>query len=433
MRLGRGIKGEPAVAARGPSVPLRALMALFLAVFLAMGGAGTLTTVLSLRLDAEAVGAVTLGAVMAAYFFGLTLGSLSAHWAIRRVGHIRAFAAFLSLFSAAALGHALTTDTLAWGGLRAVEGYCMAGVLICVESWLNQKATALNRGKILAFYMVCLYGGYGAGQFLLRLDHGGGAVFAASSILLSVALIPVALTRQSPPELPTVASMGLRRLYEGSPLGAAGALVSGVVSGALYTLGPVYALRLGYDSAHAGLFMGATILGGMVLQWPLGWLSDHFDRRRVLVGVFGGLALVGVWLAVAPPDLLPWLLAGAVLYGGMVFVVYPLSVAQTNDRLEATEMVAASGALVLLYSVGATIGPLAASVAVKMMGGAGLMAFTALASAALVAFGLWAMRRRPPVPADLQGPFVAMPRTTPVVGVLASDESEDDHTARPMK
>jgi MFS family permease len=427
MRLGRRVDdpGRAARPATADRVPVRALLALLVAVFLGMGGAGTLTTILSLRLAAHGVAAVVLGAVMAAYFLGLTLGSLSAQRLIRRVGHIRAFSAFLAMLSAAALGHSLGTDTLLWGGLRAVEGYCMAGVLICVESWLNQKASAANRGKILALYMVCLYGGYGAGQFLLRLDRGGFMVFAASSILLSLALVPVALTHQTPPDLPPLSALGVRRLFAASPVGAAGALTSGLASGALYALGPVYALRLGFDSAQAGLFMGAAVLGGVALQWPLGWLSDHFDRRAVLVGLFGALAVICLWLAVAPPTLLPWLLGAAALYGGMVFVVYPLSVAQTNDRLPASDMVAASGGLVLLYSVGATIGPLAASAMVAALGGVGLMGFTAVVSALLVGFGLWSMHRRPPVPAEEQGQFVAVPRTTPVVGVLAAGDPDE--------
>ncbi|MGE4281488.1 MAG: MFS transporter, partial [Magnetospirillum sp.] len=189
------------------SVNVTALFALLFSVVLMMCGAGALTTVLSVRLDGAGVSAAEIGLLTAAYFTGTILGSLTAGRTVSGVGHIRAFAVFTSLLSAATLGHALMVDPLAWGMLRLAEGYCMAGMLICVESWLNQSAQPANRGKVLALYMVCLYGGYGAGQFLLGLPGtAGAAMFAILSICLSVALVPVALSRQAPPPLPRVGS-----------------------------------------------------------------------------------------------------------------------------------------------------------------------------------------------------------------------------------
>jgi MFS family permease len=405
--------------------PISQVLALLAGVVLMMAGAGTLTSALSIRMEQADVAASTIGLVMAAYFAGTTVGSLFAYRVVVRVGHIRAFATFMSVLSAATLGHALAGDVVAWGVLRGIEGYCMAGLLICVESWLNQKASPTNRGKLLAIYMVCLYGGYGAGQFLLGWPAvAGTAMFAALSILLSVALVPVALTRQTPPELPDVKAFGLTRLFSISPLGATGALVSGAVTGALYSLGPIYAMRLGFGAVEAGQFMSAAIIGGVLLQWPLGWLSDLFDRRTVLVGLFAALAAVSLTLALLPSVSFPWVLAGAVAVGGLTFVVYPVCLAQTNDHLAPSDMVAASGGMILLYSIGATIGPFASSMAVEWLGAPGMMASSAILAAATAAFGVWRMRVKPPVPAQDQGQFTAMPRTTPMAVALAPSGDE---------
>lgn len=407
-------------------VPLYSLFALLLSVVLMMSGAGALTTVLSVRLDGAGVSAGLIGLTTTAYFAGTIFGSVTAGRAVSRVGHIRAFAVFTSLLSAATLGHVLTETAVGWGILRVVEGYCMAGLLICVESWLNQTAQAGNRGKILALYMICLYGGYGAGQFLLGLPGmGGAAMFAVLSICLSVALVPVALTRQTPPPLPQMKSFSIRKLYAVSPFGVVGAGASGAMTGTLYGLGPVFALKLGYDAEQAGQFMSAAVLGGVLLQWPLGWLSDLFDRRTVLVGLFAALVCAGLGAALLPDGAFSAVLVAAVFLGGLTFAVYPVSIAQTNDHLEPDDMAAAGGGLILLYSAGAAIGPFLASTAMEQWGAVGLPLFSCVIAGGAALFGVWRMRVQPCVPAQEQGPFTAMPRTTPMVVSLDPRVDQD--------
>lgn len=397
---------------------VRPVLVLLLATFFLMMGVGTLTTTLSLRLAGTELPVIAIGAVMAGYAAGTTVGSLRVFKVILRVGHIRAFSAFASVLSGATLAHGLMIDPWLWFALRMIEGYCMAGIFVCLESWLNGNATLGTRGQILAFYMMCLYGGQGLGQNLLSLDDGRFTLFVLISILVSLALVPVALTRQTPPVLPDIASFGLRRLYEASPLGTLGTLASGLASGALYAMAPVYVRGIGQGAGETGIYMSAAILGGVVLQWPLGRLSDVFDRRLVLVGLFAALAAVSAVIAALPADDLVWLLATAALFGGIVFALYPVSVAHTNDHVGAADLVSASGGLVLAYSVGATVGPFAASATMEAMGAPGLYWFCAAVGAGSVLFGLWRMTVRPPVPADLQAPFKGLPRTTPVVAPL---------------
>jgi len=408
---------------------IRSALALLVAVFLMMAGSGPLGSMISLRLDASAAVPVAVGIIMAAYFAGLTLGSLFAYRIVLRAGHIRAFTAFVSFLSATALVYAIHLDLGLWAMLRLAEGFCMAGVFVCIESWLNARATAQTRGRILALYMVSGYFGQAGGQFLLNLDDDTGFLpFVAISILLSVAVVPVALTRMSPPPLPDVASFSFRRLYRASPLGIVGTVASGLVLGSLYSLGPIFARAVGLDLSDTALFISVVIFGGVLLQWPLGRLSDRFDRRVVIVCVMAGLLAVSLGTAATAGLGRDPLLVAAALFGGAAYSLYPLCVAHTNDHLVQAERVSASGGLVLAYSIGATAGPLAASAVISVTGAQGLFLFTAAVGATTMAFGLWRMRVRPPVPSALQGRYQTLPQTTPVAAPL--DPRGDEASAR---
>lgn len=403
---------------------VQSIFALLLGVVLLMLGNGPLGTVIAVRLSGT-TDAVVIGFVMAGYFAGLTLGSLCGHLFIVRVGHIRAFSAFASTISAATLMHAVDGHIVLWAALRLVEGFCMAGLFICIESWLNDRATPQTRGQILAFYMICVYVGQGISQFLLNLeDQSGFLVFVVISILLSLALVPVALTRMPPPTLPKISSFSFRKLYRTSPLGVAGTLISGLVSGAFYGVGPVFVQRLELGVSATALFMSATILGGVVLQWPLGRLSDLFDRRVMIAALCGALVVTSLAMLMVVDRGLPLLLTIALLFGGVIFTLYPLCVAHTNDYIDATDFVSASGGLILAYSIGATLGPIGASVAMSAWGPGGLFHFTAAIGLAALIFTLWRMTRRPSLPNEAQSPYQPLPRTTPVA--LPLDPRGDD-------
>ncbi len=390
---------------------------LLLAIFVLMAGSGFLSTLITIRLQEAGTDAITISGVTAAYFAGLTVGSTRVPRIINRVGHIRGFAAFVSLYSATALSYAFLQSPSLWIGLRFVDGVCVAAVFVCLESWLNARAEDKSRGTILAAYMIALYLGQAVGQQFLNVAPEASALpFLIASIPISLAIIPVALTRLSGPAIAEQLPISIRRLYVASPLGFVGAVVSGVMLGAFYGLGAVYARRLGLSLTETAWFMSFVIVGGVALQWPLGRLSDHFERRRVVVATIAGSVGVTALLSFGVSGSL--LFVAAALFGGLSFALYPLSVAHTNDHLASEQRVAAAGGLVLIYSVGAVVGPLAAGAAIRIFGPSGLfLSICGCASAALV-FALWRQIVRAPVPARLQRPYRVLPRTTPVAAIL---------------
>ncbi|MBC9178678.1 MFS transporter [Pseudoroseomonas ludipueritiae] len=393
---------------------VRPVQSLLISIFILMAGGGFMPSLVSLRLEGAGAGAPLIGLVGSAYFLGLTLGSLLAAGVIRRVGHIRAFACFVSLLSASTLAYALYQSVPLWAALRLIDGFCIAGVYVCLESWLNDRAEPSQRGSVLAAYMIALYAGQGLGQFLLNLGQDNPLLpFLLASILLSIAVLPISLTRSASPVLGDFQAMPMRSLYAASPLGMVGAAVTGLMLGAFYGLGAVHAQRIGLDLAGTATFMSAVILGGVTLQWPLGWLSDRFDRRTVILGVFTGAALVAlaIMLLGQPGVLLPAL---GCLFGGLSFALYPLCVAHTHDRLTNAQRVGASAGLVLVYSAGAAVGPMAGAASMALLGSAGLYLFIAICAAATVSFGLWRLVARPAPPGELQQSYQPLPHTTPM-------------------
>ena len=393
------------------------IIALLLGIGFMMLGNGLMGTLTSLRLDQAGASATVVGLVMAGYFGGLTIGALFSERLIRRVGHIRAFTAFASLYSAAALAHALFPDAWVWFVLRLIAGFTMAGLFICVESWLNARATNETRGQVLSAYMITVYFSQFLGQFLLTVpDEAGFVLFIVVSILLSVAVVPVAMTTTPGPTLPDVTSFSFRRLWQVSPMG---------VFGTSYGLAPVFTQGLGYSVTQTATFVSATILGGLIIQYPIGKLSDLLDRRMVLAGLY--VALVVTSLLVIGASFLGfwWVMAAATLFGGISFTLYPMSVAHANDHLQPHELVAASGGLILSYSVGATLGPIVASPLMDFAGPLALFAFLVVAGVAASAFATWRLRVRPPVPMEEQAPFQVVPRTSAVAAVL-DPRGEDD-------
>ena len=401
-------------------LPVRALL---LAIFMLMAGSGFLATLISLRLNRAGYDTMLIGLVATAYFGGLVIGALRSASVVRRVGHIRAFAAFVALLSASTLGYALLVHPLLWTGLRLVDGLCVAGVFVCLESWLNDRADAETRGSVLAGYMVALYSGQALGQPLLAASGGLPAVpFELASILISLAIIPLCLTRSTAPAPTEASAFSIRTLFAASPLGVVGAVATGLMLGAFYGLAAVHVRRLGLDLAQTASFMMTVILGGVALQWPLGRLSDRYDRRQVIVLSFAATLAVSLALS----RLLaggPVLLALGAIFGGLSFALYPLCVAHCNDRLLAAERVAASGRLVLLYSIGAALGPVGAAMAITLAGTGGLFLFIALCAGATLLFGLWRQAAARPVPTTGQQEFQILPRTTPMASLL------DPHTA----
>ncbi|MGB1026355.1 MAG: MFS transporter [Rhodospirillaceae bacterium] len=406
-------------------------------------GNGLLGTLVGLALARQNATALISGLVMAGYFLGLLLGALRAGKIIGTVGHIRAFSAFASVFSAAALAHAFLDVPAIWGLLRIAEGFCMAGLFMCAESWLNHRAEPENRGTILSIYMITAYLSQGLAQGLLTFGQTDGFVlFATVSILTSVALVPVALTRMRQPSLVMPKSMGIKALYRISPSGLAGCFCAGLVMGVLYSLTPLFGERLGLGVDGVAALMAAVILGGLCLQWPLGKLSDRMDRRLIMAGsalgiLISSLALVALsmWATVdlygevAGPgqelivgregDIPLWQVVPLItLFGAFAGLLYPVSLATTADFVPADDMVAAMGGLLFVYGLGAVLGPLAAGAAMEILGRAGLFLFTGAVCVPLVLFVFARFRSRELPQDEDRVSFQMVPRTTVIAAEL---------------
>ncbi|MEK0084534.1 MFS transporter [Benzoatithermus flavus] len=415
---------------------LRQTWALLAGIALLMLGHGLQGTLLGVRANLEAFPAAITGFVMSGYYIGLLLGSFSTPRLVSRVGHVRVFAALLSLGSTAILFHALFIEPLAWFAMRLLTGYCFAGAFIVAESWLNGSATNETRGRLLSLYMVVQMGGLAAGQFLLNLaDPKGFALFMLVSVLISVASVPMLLTASPAPAVSSPRGIGLWELYRVSPLGVVGIVGVGVAHSGLYSMGPVFAAEEGLSVAAISVFMAAVILGGVVFQVPIGRLSDRLDRRWVIVAATLLTAVVAL-----PPALFPdlprsSLFPGFFLVGGLSLPLYAVCVAHTNDFLSPEQMVGASSALILGYGLGAAIGPTLTASAMQLAGPSGFPLFLALVHGAIGLFAFYRMTRRPTVPAEERGPYIVLPAPSPVVTPLAQKSARaqpEDQSIEPV-
>lgn len=391
---------------------LLSIMSLLFSIALFLLGVGLLGTVLGIRATLAEFPDLATGAVMSAYFAGFVVGSFLCPTIIRRIGHIRTFAVLASIASAAAVGHALWLSPLSWALLRAITGICMVGLYMVVESWLNVLAPNRLRGQIFSIYIAVTLLAMALGQFLvLATELTTFLPFGLVSIFFSLALVPVSMTRVVQPEPVAAPALGLAQLWAQSPLGVVGAVAAGLAGGAFWGMTPVFGQRIGLSELGIALFMSVTILGGMVLQLPIGHLSDRWDRRWVLTLVC--LGAVASLLLVAP--LQPgerWLpLTGAFLFGGTMFSVYSLVVAHVNDQLTPAEVLEATRGLLLLYGSGAAAGPLLAGSAMGWFGARALIPFFGLTLLLLALYSAWRTWRGAPVVEHT--PFVAVVRTSP--------------------
>ncbi len=370
-----------------------------------MVGIGLLFTALGLRAGLMDYPVTVTGLVMSAYFVGFILGTYVCPAIIRRAGHIRAFAAMASVASTMPILHALVFTPWAWGALRLITGMCIVGLYMVVESWLNALAPNSKRGKIFAAYMATTLGALAFGQLLILVgDVLGFTPFALVSILLSLALVPIALTRVSEPPPVAAPRPALRRLFAVAPVGFVGALASGLLNGAFFGMGAVFAQRVGMSEAGVASFMSATIVGGAMLQWPVGQLSDRRDRRLVLAAVCASAALLAALAFVAEGFAAPLLAVVAFFYGGLAFTVYGLSVAHVNDLLEPARILEATGSLLLLHGIGAAIGPSAAGFLMQQLGPGSLLVYFALVLSALAGYALYRYKLvARPAPSEAHG------------------------------
>lgn len=402
--------------------------ALLLSAGILLTGNGLQSTLLPIRAQFEAFSTFDIGVLGSAYFFGFALGCLFGPHVVRRVGHIRAFTALVSVTSTTALLHVLLLEPVVWWILRVMTGFCFAALYMIIESWINERATNQNRGLIFSIYTIITLTVIAAGQMMITLaDITEFVLFALSSVLVSLAAVPVALTRsQAPAPLETV-RIRIGHLARISPVGFAGCLAVGLTNGSFWALGPVFAQGAGMTTSGIALFMSAAVVAGAIGQWPLGYLSDRFDRRRVILASSLGAALAGLGMSIAVSRGAEGLLSFAILFGTFAFPLYSLSAAHMNDFVEPGGYVEAASGLLLTYAAGAVIGPIAASALMHKVGLVGLFSFTAAIHLAAFGFTIYRMIRRVRPPEEERVKFIDSLRAAQTVSTL--EQVPDSHDA----
>lgn len=396
--------------------------ALLLGVMLLMVGNGVQGTLLGIRGGLEGFSTFELSLVMSGYFAGFLFGSRMAPTMIRRVGHVRVFAALGSFISAVLILYPAMNEPIAWTLLRVVVGFCFSGVYVTAESWLNNAADNANRGKALSLYMFVQMVGIIAAQGLLVLgDPQEFILFIIPSVLVSIAFAPILLSVNPTPAFETTKGLSLRELYTISPLGCVGFFILGGVFAAQFGMASVFGQQAGLSVAQISGFVSTFYIGGLVLQYPIGWISDRMDRRFLILIVTAVAAGAG-FLPVFLSSNYTVLLAAAFLMGGMTNPLYALLLAYVNDFLEPDDMPAASAGLIFINGIGAIAGPIISGWVMGVVGPSGFWSYMAVLLLALLAYGLWrSTQRSAPAPEDT-GAFVTMaPAASPVAVDMAQE------------
>lgn len=392
------------------------LIPLFLAAGILLAGNGIQGTLITLRANLEGFDPVIIGLLGTAYFAGFALSCIMTPHLIRNVGHIRVFAALAAMASASTIALVLVVDPFVWMVIRFITGFCFAGLFTVMESWLAASSKNAGRARVLSIYRLVDLGSVAGAQFLLPLfGTAGFELFAVISILFAISLVPVSLGDRSSPKPPETFHFSLREIWMISPLACAGCLTLGLTNSAFRLIGPLYAEKMGFDIGGVALFMSAGIVGGAVLQYPLGYLSDRFDRRWMVIVATTGAALAGIILSYAEPGSVMIIYGGAFLFGAFALPLYSLSVAHANDHAEPHQYVLVAAGLIFFFAIGAMAGPLAGSLVMEKFGAPAFFIYTSVMHAALIITTLFRMTKRPGVPVPARERFAALLRTSPVL------------------
>ena len=400
---------------------INSIIPLLAAAGILLAGNGFQGTLLTMRAEAEGFSLSAIGAMGTSYFLGFLVGTWQVTRLIEAVGHIRVFASLAALAAAGALLFAIFISTEAWIVLRFLSGFCFAGLFTVVESWLNGAAKNKDRGQVLSIYRLVDLGAVTGSQIALPfIGIGGFQVFSVMAILLCVSLVPIALSRRGAPKIKAGSfKFDLRAVWNISPLAVTGVFAIGLTTSAFRMVGPAYASNMGLDVADVAYFMAAGIVGGAALQYPLGLLSDRFDRRWVLIFATLCASATGLVISNLPNPTPKTLFAAIFIFGAFALPLYSLSVAHANDHAKDDQFALLSAGLIFVYSLGAVVGPLGASLVIERFGAPAFFAYVGCVHAALVMVTLLRMRARTSVPRDERGKYVPLLRTSPAFLKLA--------------
>ncbi len=399
---------------------LSGVWALLIGIVLIMLGNGMHFTLIGLRGGIEGFSSLELAIVTSGYFMGFLSGARFSPALIRRVGHVRVFAALGSFMSAGLLTFPLLNDPWIWTVVRLIIGFCMSGIYVTAESWLNNAATNETRGRVLSAYMMSQTLGIIGAQGLLTLgDAATPVLFIGASILVSVSFAPILLSVIPVPTAEVIRPMPLRKLFTGSPLGTVGIFLLGTVYATQSGMGAVFGTQIGMTASEIALFIAMLFAGALVMQYPIGWLSDRMDRRKLIFGA-AGLGAASCMLGWFTGGGLWFLMAAAFFAGGVTTPLYALFLAYTNDYLSTEDMPAASGGLVFTFGLGAIAGPLATGWAMHILGPYAFWLALGATFGAIALYALYRMTQRSSVPVDKTESYLGVLPTTTSVAVEAA-------------
>ncbi|WP_416899943.1 MAG: MFS transporter [Minwuia sp.] len=397
----------------------RTLAPILISAAVLLAGNGMLVTMIALRGPAEGFDGTWIGIFGAAYYLGFLLASWLSIHLIRQAGHIRVFAGLAAAAAATTLGMLLWIEAEVWTAARFVQGLAFSGISTVIESWLNGLIENRNRGRILSMYRVVDLGAVTGGQFLLPVvGIEDFHIFVVCAIFFCVALMPVTLSNHSSPSVPDSVRFDLKAVWRMSPVACAGCVAVGMANGAFRTLSPTYATAAGLDVAEVATFLSLFIAAGAVSQFPIGWLSDRFDRRTIIMGVTVGASAASLFIVIAAGMSPMTIFIGSALFGGFALPLYSLSSAHANDHCPPGRFVTLAAGLLLCFAAGAFIGSPVAAVMMDQFGPPALFWFICGVHALFLGFVIYRRSRRPSVPRERQSAFVSLLRTSPAMFAL---------------
>ncbi|WP_147440280.1 MFS transporter [Notoacmeibacter ruber] len=385
---------------------------LFLSAFLMFAAIGLTNLIIPLRAGVEGWSAGTIGVIGMAQAIAFTAACFLMPVQIRRVGHIRTFAAIQTVLAASIILHGLVVSPWAWALFRVLAGLAAAGSYMVLESWLNEKAEPANRGFVLSAYLIVTMVGLTAGQYAYTLfEIGDGRLFQLTALLFGAALLPMTLSVSPSPVPPETVKLDLNGLFARSPVGFVGALLSGFLFGVWNYFAPLYGQRIGLSSVATATLVSAAMVGGMLAQFPFGRLSDRIDRRYVMAMIGAVGAVVCLFLSMAAPQSALLNMMGTLMIGMALFPSYSIAVAHTNDHANADEFVQVSGSLLITYGIGTMVGPVIGGQLFSLIGPIGLFVSLGTTFLAYGSYAYWRTTRREAIAPEERDDFQAVPVT----------------------
>lgn len=409
---------------------IRPILPLLLAAAILLGGNGVLGTLVALRGNLEGFDTDLIGLMGACYFFGFFVASFNAARIIRSIGHVRAFAALAAVGATIPLIMAMVPNAWVWMGIRALSGFCFAGLLMVVESWINEISKNADRGRVLGIYRVIDLISVTCTQFLIpTVGAAGFEIFSIVSLMYCLSLVPVAISNRTKPKIPENLKLELRTVWLISPLACLTTLAIGLTNSAFRLVGPIYGVEIGLSTSSVIIFMTMGIIGGAVLQYPLGHMSDKLGRRKTVLIATAGAMLAALFLSRQHSDAEIPVFIGAFLFGAFAMPLYSLAAAHANDRAGPGQYVLVSAGLTFFFSLGAVVGPYTASLVIQHFGPPAFFVYTCAVHGSLALVVMIRIKSRASVPVEQRSRFVSLLRTSPVFFRMARRISRDQPTS----